>query len=63
MAKRRFLQKYSELYLNEVCGNEAMKVQYTLSKVWQFEDAVAEKIRNGVINGGFMFAMCCYRYL
>jgi hypothetical protein len=41
-----------------VSVNEAMAAKHGFQKVWQLKHAVAEKIRNYVINGGFMFAMC-----
>jgi hypothetical protein len=45
-------------YQNDVRVNEAMAAKHNFAKVWQLKHAVAEKIRNYVINGGFMFAMC-----
>ncbi len=45
-------------YQNDVRVNEAMAAKHGYAKVWQLKHAVAEKIRNYVINGGFMFAMC-----
>ncbi|HOQ78242.1 MAG TPA: asparagine synthetase B [Candidatus Cloacimonas sp.] len=45
-------------YQNDVSVNEAMAAKHGFQKVWQLKHAVAEKIRNYVINGGFMFAMC-----
>lgn len=45
-------------YQNDVRVNEAMATKHGFQKVWQLKHAVAEKIRNYVINGGFMFAMC-----
>jgi len=45
-------------YQNDVQVNEAMAAKHGFAKVWQLKHAVAEKIRNYVINGGFMFAMC-----
>ena len=45
-------------YQNDVRVNEAMAAKHGFAKVWQLKHAVAEKIRNYVINGGFMFAMC-----
>ena len=45
-------------YQNDVRVNEAMAAKHGFQKVWQLKHAVAEKIRNYVINGGFMFAMC-----
>ena len=45
-------------YQNDIKVNEAMAAKHGFAKVWQLKHAVAEKIRNYVINGGFMFAMC-----
>ena len=45
-------------YQNDVRVNAAMAAKHGFQKVWQLKHAVAEKIRNYVINGGFMFAMC-----
>jgi len=45
-------------YQNDMRVNEAMAAKHGFAKVWQLKHAVAEKIRNYVINGGFMFAMC-----
>lgn len=45
-------------YQNDVRVNEAMAAKHGFAKVWQLKHAVAEKIRDYVINGGFMFAMC-----
>ena len=45
-------------YQNDIKVNEAMAAKHGFAKVRQLKHAVAEKIRNYVINGGFMFAMC-----
>lgn len=45
-------------YQNDIKVNEAMAAKHGFSKVWQLKHAVAEKIRNFVTQGGFMFAMC-----
>lgn len=45
-------------YQNDVKVNEAMAIQHGFSKVWQLKHAVAEKIREFVVSGGFLFAMC-----
>ncbi len=45
-------------YQNDVRVNEAMAAKHGYSKVWQLKHAVAEKIREFVMNGGFLFAMC-----
>jgi hypothetical protein len=45
-------------YQNDVRVNEAMAAKLGYAKVWELKHAVAEKIRDFVINGGFLFAMC-----
>lgn len=45
-------------YQNDVRINEEMAIRLGYSKVWLLKQAVAEKIRNFVENGGFLFAMC-----
>ncbi len=45
-------------YQNDVRVNEAMAAKHNYAKVWQLKHAVAEKIRQFVLNGGFLFAMC-----
>jgi len=45
-------------YLNDVKTNEAMATKLGYKKVWQLKHAVAEKIRDFVQSGGFLFAMC-----
>jgi hypothetical protein len=45
-------------YQNDVRTNEAMAAKLGFQKVWQLKHAVAEKIRDYVMNGGFLFAMC-----
>ncbi|HPM00590.1 MAG: asparagine synthetase B [Candidatus Cloacimonetes bacterium] len=45
-------------YINEVKYNEQMAQRLGYSKVWQLKHQVADKIREFVINGGFLFAMC-----
>jgi hypothetical protein len=45
-------------YRNDVKTNEQLAAELGFSKVWQLKHAVAEKIREYVKNGGFMFAMC-----
>ncbi|MDD3097437.1 MAG: asparagine synthetase B [Candidatus Cloacimonetes bacterium] len=47
-----------EWYQNDVRVNEAMAAKHGFAKVWQLKQAVAEQIRNFVVNGGFLFAMC-----
>jgi hypothetical protein len=45
-------------YIEEVNTNETMAKRLGFKKVWQLKHAVANKIREFVINGGFLFAMC-----
>jgi len=45
-------------YQNDVVVNEAMATKLGYQKVWQLKHAVAEKIRDFVVDGGFLFAMC-----
>ena len=45
-------------YQNDVRVNQEMATRLGYSKVWQLKHAVAEKIRNFVETGGFLFAMC-----
>jgi hypothetical protein len=45
-------------YKEEVASSEALAEKLGYKKVWKLKHAVAEKIRNYVKNGGFMFAMC-----
>ena len=45
-------------YQNDVRFSEAMAHRLGYAKVWQLKHAVAEKIRDFVNNGGFLFAMC-----
>ncbi len=45
-------------YQNDVQVNEAMAARHGYAKVWQLKHAVAQKIREFVENGGFLFAMC-----
>ncbi len=45
-------------YQNDVRTSEAMAAKLGFAKVWQLKHAVAEKIRDYVVNGGFLFAMC-----
>jgi hypothetical protein len=45
-------------YQNDVRINEAMAAKLGFQKVWQLKQAVADKIRDYVMNGGFLFAMC-----
>lgn len=45
-------------YQNDIKVNEAMAAKHGYAKVWQLKHAVAEKIRDYVLKGGFLFAMC-----
>ena len=45
-------------YQEDVRTNEEMASRHGYQKVWQLKHSVAEKIRNYVKNGGFLFAMC-----
>lgn len=45
-------------YQNDVRVNNEMATKLGFAKVWQLKHAVAEKIREYVVNGGFLFAMC-----
>lgn len=45
-------------YQTDVRTSEAMATKLGYQKVWQLKHAVAEKIRDFVVNGGFLFAMC-----
>jgi len=45
-------------YQNEVRISEQMAAKLGFQYVWQLKHEVAEKIRQFVINGGFLFAMC-----
>ena len=48
----------AEWYQKEVRVNEKLAGELGFNKVWKMKHAVAEKIRNYVKNGGFLFAMC-----
>ncbi|MBW6513286.1 MAG: asparagine synthetase B [Candidatus Syntrophosphaera sp.] len=50
--------RHTPWYQNDVRVNEAMAAKHGYAKVWQLKHAVAQKIREFVENGGFMFAMC-----
>ena len=45
-------------YLEEVRISEQMASRLGFGTVWQMKHEVAERIRQFVINGGFLFAMC-----
>lgn len=45
-------------YQDDVRVNEAIAARHGFAKVWQLKHTVAEKIREFVFGGGFMFAMC-----
>lgn len=48
----------AQWYIDEVNKNETLATKLGYPKVWQLKHAVAEKIRNYVQKGGFLFAMC-----
>ena len=48
----------AQWYIDEVRISEQMADHLGFSTVWQMKHEVAEKIRQFVINGGFLFAMC-----
>jgi len=50
--------RHTPWYQNDVRVNEAMAQRHGYAKVWQLKHAVAERIRDFVFEGGFMFAMC-----
>lgn len=50
--------RHTTWYQNDVRINEAMAAKLGFDKVWQLKHAVANKIREYVVNGGFLFAMC-----
>lgn len=50
--------RHTPWYQNDVKVSEAMAAKHGYSKVWQLKHAVAEKIREYVASGGFLFAMC-----
>ncbi|MFA6721149.1 MAG: asparagine synthetase B [Candidatus Cloacimonadaceae bacterium] len=56
----KFFGSYRHMpwYQNDVKVNEAMAARHGYAKVWQLKHAVAQKIREFVENGGFLFAMC-----
>ena len=56
----KFYGAYRQMpwYQNDVRVNEAMAAKHGYAKVWQLKQAVVEKIREFVENGGFLFAMC-----
>lgn len=45
-------------YQEDVRMNEAMANKYGFDKVWMLKQAIAQKIRDYVQSGGFLFAMC-----
>ena len=47
-------------YQNDVRTNEAMAAKHGYAKVWQLKHAVAQKIEEFVMNGGFLFACLLY---
>ncbi|MCB5231054.1 MAG: asparagine synthetase B [Candidatus Cloacimonetes bacterium] len=48
----------SDWYQEDVRVNEAMAKRNGFNKVWQLKHTIAEHIREYVVNGGFLFAMC-----
>ncbi len=56
----KFFGAYRHLpwYQNDVRTNEAMAAKHGYARVWQLKQAVAQKIDDFVMNGGFLFAMC-----
>lgn len=50
--------RHTTWYQNDVRINEAMAAKLGFRKVWQLKHAVADKIRDFVYGGGFLFAMC-----
>lgn len=48
----------SAWYQEDVRVNEAMAAKHGYRKVWQLKHDVAERIRDFVVSGGFLFAMC-----
>jgi hypothetical protein len=45
-------------YKQEKASQEAMAAKMGFAKVWQLKQAVAQKIKDYVARGGFLFAMC-----
>jgi len=56
----KFYFKYrnDSWYINQVREFEAMAVRHGFSKVSQLKLAIVKKIRDYVVGGGFLFAMC-----
>jgi len=52
------LPKYDWLHLHHEDFKEARAAKYNFNKVSQMKLAVAHKVRDYVVGGGFMFAMC-----
>lgn len=50
--------RHTQWYQEDVRVNEAMAASHGYDKVWQLKQAVANKIREFVVSGGFLFAMC-----
>ena len=50
--------RYTDWYQEDVKINEAIAARYGYKKVWQLKHTIANKIREYVANGGFLFAMC-----
>ncbi|VAW15116.1 FIG00907450: hypothetical protein [hydrothermal vent metagenome] len=56
----KFWRMYQHMpwYMEEVKINNEMAKSLGFMKVWEMKQEVAKKIRQYVINGGFLFAMC-----
>lgn len=56
----KFYSSYrnAEWYQDDVKTNQLMAKKLGYNKVWQMKQAVVERIRDYVQNGGFLFAMC-----
>ncbi len=50
--------KDADWYKNDVKLNEAMAAKHGFTKVSELKGAVAQKIKNFVVGGGYLFAMC-----
>ncbi len=50
--------RHTQWYQDDVRVNEAMASRHGYDKVWQLKHAVANRIRDFVVSGGFLFAMC-----
>ncbi|MDY0299689.1 MAG: asparagine synthetase B [Candidatus Cloacimonadaceae bacterium] len=50
--------RHTEWYQTDVRVNETMAAKHGYAKVWQLKHDIAWKIREFVVSGGFLFAMC-----